>query len=245
MDSREEINRISDVIYKYTHVTHDGYDRYGPKSNLYDYYTYTCEYGDYKVTIFHNEEWFDGSYCPDEKTDEQYLSNINSLESLVSLFKFCYDKSNNDKFKLAYQQKYQEMNALENQPQTHIKRRLAAVKSPMLNRLYNDVKFLYFFQNSTTGSQYTKNHSHWIYTIHTIIKDKDDFVCIWYTKEKINFNNTEYVESNRVRLSEITTLESLRDNFNIKYIMNPYYIRYIDNPEFIIAYENKISQLLV
>uniref|UniRef100_A0A6C0DAH2 Uncharacterized protein n=1 Tax=viral metagenome TaxID=1070528 RepID=A0A6C0DAH2_9ZZZZ len=233
------------VIYKYDHLSHDGYDKYGPKSNLYDHYIYIYEYSNYKVIVFHYEDWFCGDDYYYEKINEVYLSDVKSLECLINLFKFCYDNLNDFNFKLAYQQKLKEMNIVESQPETHIKRRLESVKSPMLSKLYNDIKFLYFYNQSKKGPNYTMNNSHWIYDIHTIIKEDDDFVCVWYSKERTNFNDTDYVESNRLRLSEITTLESLKDNFNIKYIMEPYIIKFIDNPEFVIAYENKLAQLLV
>lgn len=59
------------VISTSTKIDHDGYDRYGPKSNLYDFAVLFLKYDKIYYTEFHREYWYHG------EDDEEYglLSN--------------------------------------------------------------------------------------------------------------------------------------------------------------------------
>lgn len=63
-------------------LTHDGYDYYGPKSDIWDLYiVYKSDIG-YLVQRYHRENWFDGS-------DQQYQHYKNySLKSEEELNEF-------------------------------------------------------------------------------------------------------------------------------------------------------------
>jgi hypothetical protein len=54
----ERTLKNKNVIYCKYHVSHDGYDKHGPKSNLYDYYIIVNENGDYIFYSFHKERWY-------------------------------------------------------------------------------------------------------------------------------------------------------------------------------------------
>lgn len=50
------------VLYEYIKVDHDGYDQYGPKSNLYDYYVIIQRNNKILYEIFYRENWFSDKY---------------------------------------------------------------------------------------------------------------------------------------------------------------------------------------
>lgn len=70
---------INNVISSKVEITHDGYDEYGPESNLYDYHV--LFYLDSKIYYvkFHREYWFHGK---DE--EEYYLDNQNIFNRCIS-----------------------------------------------------------------------------------------------------------------------------------------------------------------
>lgn len=53
-------NRIVDkyIVYFKKTLDHDGYDRHGPQSNLYDIHIIIKEHDDYIYYWFHKEKWF-------------------------------------------------------------------------------------------------------------------------------------------------------------------------------------------
>lgn len=62
---------ISDIIghkkimFMTNTLGHDGYDKYGPQSDLYDVYIFTREDDDYVYYHFHTENWFEYKVFPD------------------------------------------------------------------------------------------------------------------------------------------------------------------------------------
>lgn len=57
-DFIEETLKNKKVVYCKHYVSHDGYDKHGPKSNLYDYYIIVNENDDYIFYSFHKEQWY-------------------------------------------------------------------------------------------------------------------------------------------------------------------------------------------
>lgn len=49
-----------EIIWVNEKIDHDGYDKYGPKSNLYDLYIISKKNDTYKYSNYHFEDWFDG-----------------------------------------------------------------------------------------------------------------------------------------------------------------------------------------
>ena len=63
------------VISTNTKLDHDGYDRFGPESNLYDFAVLFLKNGKIYYTEFHREYWFHG------EDDEEYGLNSNDMFS--------------------------------------------------------------------------------------------------------------------------------------------------------------------
>ena len=51
-------NKNIEVVHTNTKVNHDGYDHYGPQSNLYDFYVYYRVCYDYYIDVWHREDWY-------------------------------------------------------------------------------------------------------------------------------------------------------------------------------------------
>lgn len=49
-----------DVVYSKVKIYHDGYDQYGPQSDLNDFYVYYRKGYDYYFDIWHREDWYSG-----------------------------------------------------------------------------------------------------------------------------------------------------------------------------------------
>ena len=65
-----------EVVHTSRKVEHDGYDYYGPQSNLYDFYIYYREGYNYYIDVWHREDWYTGD------DDEQYYLNKYKMEYL-------------------------------------------------------------------------------------------------------------------------------------------------------------------
>lgn len=48
------------IILEEVLISHDGYDKYGPKSNLYDLVVIIEREGELLYEIFHKEDWYNG-----------------------------------------------------------------------------------------------------------------------------------------------------------------------------------------
>ena len=64
-------------------LDHDGYDKYGPESNLWTFYIITKENNQYILYRYYFEDWYLG-YKPNEDTDSMYnietKCNIEDIE---------------------------------------------------------------------------------------------------------------------------------------------------------------------
>lgn len=65
-----------DVIYTKRTVEHDGFDQYGPQSNLYDFYVYYRIGYHYYIDIWHREDWYRA-----DDDDPYYLWSKNNIFS--------------------------------------------------------------------------------------------------------------------------------------------------------------------
>jgi uncharacterized protein YukJ len=65
-----------DVIYTKRTIEHDGFDQYGPQSNLYDFYIYYRIGYHYYIDIWHREDWYS-----DDDEDPYCLWSNNNLFS--------------------------------------------------------------------------------------------------------------------------------------------------------------------
>ena len=65
-----------DVIYTKRTVEHDGFDQYGPQSNLYDFYVYYRIGYHYYIDIWHREDWYSA-----DDDDPYYLWSKNNIFS--------------------------------------------------------------------------------------------------------------------------------------------------------------------
>lgn len=53
-------NKNIEVAYSMLKTDHDGYDYYGPQSNLYNFYVYYRIGYNYYFDVWHREDWFSG-----------------------------------------------------------------------------------------------------------------------------------------------------------------------------------------
>ncbi len=80
-----KINNITEMmkdknILLYDHyLTHDGYDEYGPKSDLFDIFIVTCEEDKYIFYEFHVENWY-GSLKEEIELIKSYVLNKENLK---------------------------------------------------------------------------------------------------------------------------------------------------------------------
>jgi hypothetical protein len=58
--SKSKKSKSNPILYVKEHLSHDGYDRYGPESNLWDLYVYTKNNKTDEIIIlnYHWEDWF-------------------------------------------------------------------------------------------------------------------------------------------------------------------------------------------
>ena len=61
-----------EVAYTKVKIDHDGYDQYGPQSDLRDFYVYYRIGYDYYIDVWHREDWY-----YDEDDDPYSLSKYN------------------------------------------------------------------------------------------------------------------------------------------------------------------------
>ena len=92
----EEISRVigdKKIMFLIDKLGHDGYDNYGPQSDLWDVYVFTKEQGDYVYYHFHTEYWYEqkSGPIPDyELYDKQNFSEITfGLEPYFEKNKHC------------------------------------------------------------------------------------------------------------------------------------------------------------
>lgn len=52
------LNKNIQITYYKLKIDHDGYDYYGPQSNLYDFYVYYRIGYNYYFDVWHREDWF-------------------------------------------------------------------------------------------------------------------------------------------------------------------------------------------
>ena len=88
----EFINLKYTIIDALEYLTHDGFDQYGPESNLWDLYLYIQDKESSEICIlhYHWEDWFDSSknnhgyydepYNIIDKTHWNYLNLIKKIE---------------------------------------------------------------------------------------------------------------------------------------------------------------------
>jgi hypothetical protein len=56
------IDNNKEVIFVKEIIEHDGYDSYGPESDLFTLYIFTKEDGEYILYRYYYEYWYDGNY---------------------------------------------------------------------------------------------------------------------------------------------------------------------------------------
>jgi hypothetical protein len=70
-------------------LSHDGFDKDGPKSNLYDLWILEKTYDDYIIHLYHYENWFNSKYNNQYKLVDSYkLSKLSNN----STSKYIYNK---------------------------------------------------------------------------------------------------------------------------------------------------------
>jgi hypothetical protein len=90
-----------------TFVSHDGHDRYGPKSNLYDYLVWYKKDNKYFIDIWHTEQWYTKYekiqyelYDTYECTREQFHKELEPHMSTSEMYRFLHtlDKIHRDDY---------------------------------------------------------------------------------------------------------------------------------------------------
>ena len=85
------------LLFESIKIDHDGYDKDGPESNLYDYYIIILRNNEILYEIFHREDWFTSNQEEYECfTDKPFKNKINEdiskeednyVENLIKFFK--------------------------------------------------------------------------------------------------------------------------------------------------------------
>jgi hypothetical protein len=68
----------NNILFVMEELEHDGYDKYGPKSNLWDLLVISNKDGDYVLYKYHKEDWYgdkSDEYELIKRTIIEYLSN--------------------------------------------------------------------------------------------------------------------------------------------------------------------------
>ena len=81
----------SEIIDTKTIITHDGYDAYGPESDLFDFYILYQKNKEIFLNNYHRENWFDGVL------EEYYLCNTLNISNKLKekgflmhdIFRYC------------------------------------------------------------------------------------------------------------------------------------------------------------
>jgi hypothetical protein len=79
------------VLYDY-YLTHDGYDEYGPKSDLYDIFIVTYEDNQYIFYEFHFENWYD-SLKEEIELVKSFILNNESLDEIKNYYSIQHSDS--------------------------------------------------------------------------------------------------------------------------------------------------------
>jgi hypothetical protein len=91
----------TNIIYLKEVLDHDGYDRYGPKSDLWDLYIIIELNNDYIFYFYHWEKWFS---VYDKKKYELYLPMIKLSETTTKNIHYFRKNIKDNKFNEAYQE---------------------------------------------------------------------------------------------------------------------------------------------
>ena len=86
---RDFIDNDKEVVFATQIIEHDGYDRYGPESDLFTLYIFTKENEEYVLYRYYYEYWYDGNQ---QNYDFELKWNIKDI-SLYDLEKI-YDCQN-------------------------------------------------------------------------------------------------------------------------------------------------------
>ena len=73
---RDFIDNDKEVIFATQIIEHDGYDRYGPESDLFTLYIFTKECGEYILYRYYYEYWYDGNQ---QKYDFELKWNVKDI----------------------------------------------------------------------------------------------------------------------------------------------------------------------
>ena len=92
---RDFINNDKDVVFATQIIEHDGYDRYGPESDLFTLYIFTKEDNEYVLYRYYYEYWYDGNL---QNYDFELKWNVKdiSLYDLEKIYDFKSEIKNSD-----------------------------------------------------------------------------------------------------------------------------------------------------
>ena len=97
------------IILAVEYLTHDGYDKYGPESNLWDLYIIEdISYNEFIIYNYHWEDWFRSNNCEEKEFDltnyELYLKEnlLEAKEYMLSCIEKYIDKVDNELFKKVF-----------------------------------------------------------------------------------------------------------------------------------------------
>ena len=69
--------KITDIVlFEKVEISHDGYDQYGPESNLYDYLVIIQREGKRLYEIFHKEYWYSDNIFEEYKPTNNCIFGI-------------------------------------------------------------------------------------------------------------------------------------------------------------------------
>jgi len=92
---RDFIDNDKDVVFATQIIEHDGYDRYGPESDLFTLYIFTKEDKEYVLYRYYYEYWYDGNQ---QNYDFELKWNVKdiSLYDLEKIYDFKSEIKNSD-----------------------------------------------------------------------------------------------------------------------------------------------------
>ena len=77
-----------EIAYNKVKIEHDGFDQYGPQSNLYTFFVYYRIGYDYYLDVWHREDWYHG-----DDDDPYILYSFNNQYKKIQESLFYKDKN--------------------------------------------------------------------------------------------------------------------------------------------------------
>jgi len=104
------------IITVVEYLGHDGYDKYGPESNLWDLYIIEdISYNEFIIYNYHWEDWFRSNNCEEKEFDltnyELYLKKnlLDTKKYMLSCIEKYIDKVDNEAFKKVFDLRIKEV----------------------------------------------------------------------------------------------------------------------------------------